>query len=107
VAWSQAHEEQVQEAARATQPPMSPRTSTLVVDGRTVVFIEISPVEGGWVHTSDGRLLVRAGPTNRALVGHELLRFVSERGAEPVEDVAVQPPAQTRTATTHDRPGPD
>jgi ATP-dependent DNA helicase RecG len=89
VSWGQAQEEQVQEAARATQPPMSPRTSMLVVDGRTIVFIEISPVEGGWIHTSDGRLLVRAGPTNRALVGHELLRFVSERGAEPVEDVAV------------------
>jgi ATP-dependent DNA helicase RecG len=89
VSWGQAQEEQLQEAARATQPPMSPRTSMLVVDGRTVVFVAISPVERGWVHTSDGRLLVRAGPTNRALVGHELLRFVSERGAEPVEDVAV------------------
>jgi ATP-dependent DNA helicase RecG len=41
------------------------------------------------VQTSDGRLLVRAGPTNRALVGDELLRFVRERAADPVEDEPV------------------
>jgi ATP-dependent DNA helicase RecG len=43
----------------------------------------------GWVQTSDGRLLVRAGPTNRALVGDELLRFVRERATDPVEDEPV------------------
>ena len=43
-------------------------------------------IERGWVQTSDGRLLVRAGPTNRALVGDQLLRFVQERGADPTED---------------------
>lgn len=43
VSWGQAQEEQVQEAARATQPPMSPQTSMLVVDGRTVAFDGVDP----------------------------------------------------------------
>lgn len=89
VDWGQAQEEQVQEAARSTQPPTSPRTTTLDVEGRIVAIIEVPAVERGWVHTSDGRLLVRAGPSNRALVGQELLRFVRERGSDPVEDVVV------------------
>jgi ATP-dependent DNA helicase RecG len=42
------------------------------------------------VQTSDGRLLVRAGPTNRTLVGEELARFVRERSAEPVEDMGLR-----------------
>lgn len=89
VVWGQSQEEQVQEAARSTQPPLSPRTTTLDVEGRTVAMIEITGLDRGWVHTSDGRLLVRAGPSNRALVGQELLRFVQERGSDPVEDVLV------------------
>lgn len=42
------------------------------------------------MQTSDGRLLVRAGPTNRALVGDQLLRFVQERGSDPAEDQPIR-----------------
>jgi ATP-dependent DNA helicase RecG len=88
--WSQEGEERVQEAARATQPPLHVRVAPVVVEGAGVVFLQVDPVQEGWVHTSDGRLLVRAGPTNRALVGVELARFVHERGSVPVEDRPVR-----------------
>jgi ATP-dependent DNA helicase RecG len=90
VAWSQDLAEQIQEAARSTQPPLRVEVGHQVVGGREVAMVEVPSVERGWVQTSDGRLLVRAGPTNRALVGHELLRFVRERAADPVEDEPIQ-----------------
>jgi ATP-dependent DNA helicase RecG len=89
IAWSQDLAEQIQDAASSTQPPLRVGVDHRVVGGRDVAFVKVSSVERGWVQTSDGRLLVRAGPTNRALVGHELLRFVRERAADPVEDEPV------------------
>jgi ATP-dependent DNA helicase RecG len=89
VTWSQELVEQVQEAARSTQPPLQVEVERRRVDGRDVAFIHVGPLTRGWVQTSDGRLLVRAGPTNRALVGDELLRFVRERATDPVEDEPV------------------
>jgi ATP-dependent DNA helicase RecG len=89
VAWSQDLVEQVQEAARSTQPPLQIEVERRSVDGYDVACIQVAPLARGWVQTSDGRLLVRAGPTNRALVGDELLRFVGERAADPVEDEPV------------------
>ena len=90
IAWNQETEERIQEVARITQPPVAIEASCVDVDGRTVAILEVAPLEHGWVHTSDGRLIVRAGPTNRTLVGHELLRFVTSRAAEPVEDQPVR-----------------
>lgn len=86
VEWGQKTEERIQEAARITQPPVAIDATPVDVEGRTVVMLEIAPVEQGWVQTSDGRLIVRAGPTNRTLVGEELLRFVTSRAAGPFED---------------------
>ena len=86
VTWSQDLVEQVQEAARSTQPPLQIEVERHRVDGHDLACIQVSSLTRGWVQTSDGRLLVRAGPTNRALVGDELLRFVRERAADPVED---------------------
>jgi predicted HTH transcriptional regulator len=83
VTWSQDLVEQVQEAARSTQPPLQVDVERRRVDGHDVAFVHVEPLTRGWVQTSDGRLLVRAGPTNRALVGDELLRFVRERAADP------------------------
>jgi len=37
--------------------------------------------------------LIRSGPTNRPLIGMELLRFLREKAAEPVEDEPVKPAA--------------
>jgi ATP-dependent DNA helicase RecG len=90
VSWDQESEERVQEAARITHPPLNVSTSRLDVDGTIVALLYVAPVERGWVQTSDGRLLVRAGPTNRTLVGAELARFVQERGTEPAEDHVVR-----------------
>ena len=86
LSWDEKAEERVQEVSRMTRPsvPLSPRP--VIVDGRTLVVIDVSPIDIGWVHTSDGRVLVRAGPTNRTLMGDELARFIKERGTEPVED---------------------
>jgi ATP-dependent DNA helicase RecG len=88
--WNQEDEERLQEAARATQPPLAVASHALRVEGHVVVFIQVEPLGQGWTHTSDGRLLVRAGPTNRALVGQELARFVQERGSMPAEDQPVR-----------------
>jgi len=90
VEWGERAEERIQELSRAIQPPHEISSSCLSVDGRLVGVLTVRPVERGWLQTSDGRLLVRAGPTNRALVGQELHRFILERGAEPVEDRPVR-----------------
>ena len=89
VAWTQDLIEQVQEAARSTQPPLQVEVGRWRVDDHDIASIQVGALARGWVQTSDGRLLVRAGPTNRALVGDELLRFVRERAADPVEDEPV------------------
>jgi ATP-dependent DNA helicase RecG len=89
VNWSQDLVEQIHEAARSTQPPLQVDVDRRIVDGHDVACIQVGPLARGWVQTSDGRLLVRAGPTNRALIGDELLRFVRERAADPVEDEPV------------------
>jgi ATP-dependent DNA helicase RecG len=90
VRWSQEADERVQETARSTQPPLSIHVITTLVDGKQVALLRVEPVAQGWTHTSDGRLLVRAGPTNRALVGTELARFVQERGSIPAEEQLVK-----------------
>jgi len=88
--WDQGDEERVQEAVRATQPPLQIDVETHAVDGRRIAVLRVAPAENGWVQTSDGRVLVRSGPTNRALVGMELLRFLRERASTPVEDEVVR-----------------
>ncbi len=90
VDWTQDDEERVQEALRQTQPPLTADIATARVDGKTVAFIQVQRPDQGWVHTSNGRLVIRAGPTNRALVGDELARFVRERGSVPAEDQPVR-----------------
>jgi ATP-dependent DNA helicase RecG len=84
--WDQQAHEHVQDVARITHPPLSISAETVDVEGTTVAVLSVQAVERGWVQTSDGRLIVRAGPTNRTLVGNELARFIGERGSEPVED---------------------
>jgi ATP-dependent DNA helicase RecG len=90
VNWAQDHEERVQDALRSTQPPLAATVAKSAVDGKTVVFVQVERPEAGWIHTSNGRLLIRAGPTNRALVGEDLARFIKERGSLPPEDEAVR-----------------
>ncbi len=88
--WTQDQEERVQDALRHTQPPLTASVTTSAINGKTVTFVQVERPETGWVHTSNGRLLIRAGPTNRVLVGEDLARFVKERGSLPPEDEAVR-----------------
>jgi ATP-dependent DNA helicase RecG len=87
--WDQDSEERVQEAVRATQPPLGIDVHPSRVNGQRVVILSIRAAHHGWVQTSDGRVLVRSGPTNRALFGMELSRFLRERSTDPVEDEVV------------------
>lgn len=78
--------ERVEEAARAPHPPLTVHTRMVRVGPATVCLIDVPPVRRGFVQTSNGRVLVRAGPTNRALIGDDLAAFVLERSSSPVED---------------------
>ena len=51
-----------------------------------VCVVDVPALRRGFAQTSSGRILVRAGPTNRALFGDDLTSFVLERAQEPVED---------------------
>ena len=62
----------------------------LLVEGRQVVVIAVSRRIEGFAQTSDGRLLVRKGASNRALVGAELSRFVADRALKRFETTATE-----------------
>ncbi len=89
VTWDQALEERIQEVARITHPHVELVPQRIQVGDLVVAMIEVAAVERGWVQTSDGRLIVRAGPTNRTLLGDELARFLRERSDRPIEDSIV------------------
>lgn len=81
--------ERIEEAARAPHPPLAVRHRLVRVGPATVCIVDVPPVRRGFVQTSSGRVLVRAGPTNRALIGEDLTAFVIERSSTPVEDRVV------------------
>ena len=58
---------------------------SVAVDGRRIVVVAVSRRIEGFAQTSDGRLLVRRGTSNRALVGAELSRFVADRSLRRFE----------------------
>jgi ATP-dependent DNA helicase RecG len=51
----------------------------LDVDGTEVVVVRIWPLEEGFAQTSDGRVLLRNGTRDDALIGNALARFIGER----------------------------
>ena len=51
----------------------------IIVDQKPVVVVEVSRREDGFAQTSDGRILVRRGPRNQALIGDEVWRLASSR----------------------------
>lgn len=54
--------------------------------GRTpVVAVRVAPRVDGFAQTSDGRVLVRRGARNRALIGDELWRWISARSLRRFE----------------------
>ena len=60
----------------------------LTVDGRPVVVVAIASRIEGFAQTSDGRLLVRRGVSNGAVVGAELSRFIADRALRRFETTA-------------------
>lgn len=81
--------ERIEEAARASYPPLSVTSRLVVVGTTTICIVDVPAVRHGFLQTSSGRVLVRAGPTNRALMGEDLTAFVTERSAAPIEDRVV------------------
>ncbi len=57
----------------------------LRVQGKPLVVIAVSRRIEGFAQTSDGRLLVRRGASNRAMVGSELSRFLADRSLHRFE----------------------
>lgn len=94
VLWGEGLASTVQDAASSTHPPLLVTTEPFDVGGRTVVVVTVPRVVDRWAQTSDGRLLIRTGPRNRALVGDDLRRFLLARGSESV-DRQVVPDATT------------
>ena len=62
----------------------------VTVEGRRVVVISVSRRIEGFAQTSNGRLLLRRGASNRALVGAELARFVADRSLRRFEATATE-----------------
>ena len=62
----------------------------LTVEGRPVVVVAIASRIEGFAQTSDGRLLVRRGASNRAAVGTELSRFIADRALRRFETTATE-----------------
>ncbi len=58
---------------------------TLMVDNRSVMVIAVANRIEGYAQTSDGRLLVRRGASNQALMGPDLARFVTSRALRRFE----------------------
>jgi hypothetical protein len=55
------------------------RIRQITVGQKPVVVVEVSRREDGFAQTSDGRILVRRGPRNQALIGDEVWRLASSR----------------------------
>lgn len=75
----QATEDNIHQAASAAHDVGRYLVRELTVDGRPVVAVEVSRREEGFAQTSDGRLLVRKGGRNVALIGGEAWDFMSAR----------------------------
>lgn len=60
------------------------------VDDRPVIIVAISKRIEGFAQTSNGRVLIRQGPANRALFADELMRVISVRSLERYERTATR-----------------
>jgi len=81
----QATEDRVHEAARIAHGVGRYRVREIAVEGRPVVAVSVHRREDGFAQTSDGRLLVRRGGHNVALIGHEAWDFMSNRALRRFE----------------------
>jgi ATP-dependent DNA helicase RecG len=84
-ALDQGTEDAVHEAAMATFHPGRYSMKEVDVAGVPVVAVEVRRREEGFAQTSDGRLLVRKGARNVALIGDEAFAFMSSRALRRFE----------------------
>jgi ATP-dependent DNA helicase RecG len=63
----------------------------IAVGSRPVLALSVARRHEGFAQTSDGRLLVRRGASNQALVGTDLSRFLARRAFQSFETTPVEP----------------
>lgn len=71
--------EALHEAAQSVRDPGRYSVREIDVDGSTLAVLQVARRVEGFSQTPDGRVLVRAGARNTALMGAELARFVAGR----------------------------
>jgi ATP-dependent DNA helicase RecG len=79
-------EQEVHDAAADAREVSPPDFFEIAVDGTALVVVAVARRETGVAQTSDGRVLVRRGPRNRALFGSDLLALLQERSREPFDN---------------------
>lgn len=91
-------ETQIHEIVANTHNPGRYHIHRLVVGEREITVISVGRRRQGFAQTSDGRVLVRRGARNVALVGDELHRLVSARLLGRFETTATQIPVARASA---------
>ncbi|HYT10023.1 MAG TPA: ATP-binding protein [Mycobacteriales bacterium] len=81
----QATEDRIHEAARVAHGVGRYRIREIAVGDHPIVAVSVHRREDGFAQTSDGRLLVRRGGHNVALIGHEAWDFMSHRALRRFE----------------------
>ncbi|MCY4369276.1 MAG: putative DNA binding domain-containing protein [bacterium] len=88
--WSGRSEKKLHELLGSINDPGRYEIHRLTVEDRTVVAVAVASRTEGFAQTSNGRLLVRRGASNRAMVGAELSRFVADRALRHFETTATE-----------------
>lgn len=79
-------EDEIHRRMRETNNPGRYTIQELVVGARPVLVLSVARRAEGFAQTSDGRVLVRRGTMNVALIGEELARFINERALTRFEE---------------------
>lgn len=79
-------EDEIHQRMRESNNPGRYSIHELDVGSRRTVVLSVARRVEGFAQTSDGRVIVRRGTMNVALIGEELTRFVNERALSRFED---------------------
>lgn len=89
---TQAAAESLHGAIAEVHSPGRYEVAQLVVDGMPIIVVAVSKRAEGFAQASNGRVLVRRGPRNTALIGSELQNFISARALGRFEREATDVP---------------
>jgi ATP-dependent DNA helicase RecG len=84
----QGTDDKIHEAALAAHSVGRYEIREILVDGNQVIAVSVKRREEGFAQTSDGRILIRKGARNIALLGAELSDFMSRRSLRRFERAA-------------------